>query len=58
MKGLYESVIANVQGVTDVKVLVDGKELETLGGHFYLKYPLKGMMLYEYKGDRKPPDEE
>ena len=41
MKGLYESLVSNVRDFQDVKILVEGKELESLGGHFYLKYPLK-----------------
>jgi hypothetical protein len=48
LKGLYESVISNVEDVRDVKVLIDGRETETLGGHFYLLYPLKEMVSYEY----------
>jgi spore germination protein GerM len=49
MKGLYESIISNVEDVQDVKVLIEGKEVETLGGHFYLLYPLKEMVAYEYR---------
>jgi spore germination protein GerM len=47
LKGLYESVISNVEDVQDVKVLIEGKEVETLGGHFYLLYPLKNMVSNE-----------
>jgi sporulation and spore germination protein len=49
LKGLYESIISNVEDVQDVKVLIEGKEAETLGGHLYLLYPLKDMVSYEYK---------
>ncbi len=49
MKGLYESIISNVEDIQDVKVLIEGKEVETLGGHFYLLYPLKDMVSYEYR---------
>jgi hypothetical protein len=49
LKGLYESIISNVEDIQDVKVLVDGKEVETLGGHLYLLYPLKDMVSYEYR---------
>jgi spore germination protein GerM len=49
MKGLYESIISNVEDVQDVKVLIEGKEVETLGGHFYLLYPLKDTVSYEYR---------
>jgi hypothetical protein len=49
MKGLYESIISNVEDVQDVKVLIEGKEVETLGGHFYLLYPLKDTVSYDYR---------
>ncbi len=49
LKGLYESIISNVEDVQDVKVLIEGKEAETLGGHLYLLYPLKDMVSYEYR---------
>jgi hypothetical protein len=48
LKGLYESLISNVEDVQDVKVIIEGKEAETLGGHLYLLYPLKDMVSYEY----------
>jgi len=44
LKGLYQSIIANVEDIVDVKVLIEGKELETLGGHLYLMYPLKDIV--------------
>ncbi len=47
LKGLYESLISNIDDIQDVKVLVEGKELETLGGHLYLLYPLKDMVTLE-----------
>jgi hypothetical protein len=49
LKGMYESLVSNVQDFQDLKVLVEGKEIETLGGHFYLKYPLKSVVLPEPK---------
>lgn len=51
LKGLFQSLVANVQDFQDVKILVEGKELETLAGHFYLKYALKAMLTAEPKGD-------
>jgi spore germination protein GerM len=53
LKGLYESLLANLQGIEDVKILVEGGEMETLGGHFYLKYPLKNLASYEFRGDTR-----
>jgi spore germination protein GerM len=41
LKGLYESIISNVMGVDDVKILIEGKEMESIGGHLYALYPLK-----------------
>ncbi|MDA8434086.1 MAG: GerMN domain-containing protein [Nitrospiraceae bacterium] len=58
LKGLYESLISNLQDVQDIKVLVEGKEVETLGGHFYLKYPLKNIVSYDFPGDEKIADGE
>lgn len=48
LKGLYESLISNVEDIQDVKVLLEGKEVETLGGHLHLLYPLKDIVSYEY----------
>jgi hypothetical protein len=53
LKGLYESLLANLQGIEDVKILVEGREIETLGGHFYLQYPLKNLASYEFRGDTR-----
>lgn len=41
LKGFYESLVSNVQEITDVKVLIEGREIESLGGHINLLYPLK-----------------
>ena len=47
LKGLCESLISNLGDIDDVKVLIEGVERETLGGHFYLLYPLKDAVSYE-----------
>ncbi len=57
LKGIYESIISNIQDVQDIKVLIEGKEAETLGGHIYLKYPLKNTAAYDFKGDSKVSDD-
>ena len=57
LKGIYESLVSNVQDFQDVKILVEGKEIETLGGHFYLNDPLKNTFSAEVKGESKIPDE-
>lgn len=41
LKGLYESIISNVRGVHDIKIIVEGKEIESIGGHIFSLYPLK-----------------
>ncbi|MGE5301494.1 MAG: GerMN domain-containing protein [Acidobacteriota bacterium] len=58
LKGLYESLISNLQDVQDVKVLIEGKEADSLGGHVYLKYPLKNIVAYDYTGDERLTDAE
>jgi len=57
LKGIHESLVSNVQDFQDVKILVEGKEIETLGGHFYLKYPLKNTLSAEIREDSTIPDE-
>ena len=57
LKGIYESLVSNLQELHDVKLLIEGKEAETLGGHFYLKYTLKNTVSPEYKGDIKVGNE-
>ncbi len=49
LKGLYESVISNLDDIEDIKVIIEGREIETLGGHLYLSYPLKDIVSYEYE---------
>ena len=49
LKSMYETLVSNVQDFQDLKVLVEGKEIETLGGHFFLKYPLKSIVLPDVK---------
>jgi hypothetical protein len=36
-----------VQDIQDVKILIEGKEIETLGGHLSLFYPLKDTIFHE-----------
>lgn len=44
LKSLYESVISNVQGINDVKILIEGKETDSIGGHISARYPLKNIL--------------
>ncbi len=57
LKGMYETVASNVPDFQDLKVLVEGREIETLGGHFFLKYPLKNMVLPDLKPESSPARE-
>ncbi|MFN3396759.1 MAG: GerMN domain-containing protein [Thermodesulfovibrionales bacterium] len=45
LKGLYESIISNLSGIEDIKILVEGKEIESLGGHISILYPLKNTVV-------------
>lgn len=44
LKGFFESLLSNVQDISDVKILIEGREIESLGGHVYLMYPLKEIL--------------
>ncbi|MDP3260348.1 MAG: hypothetical protein Q8M34_07160, partial [Thermodesulfovibrionales bacterium] len=44
LRGLYESLMSNVYDINDVKILIEGREMESLGGHLYLSYPLKDIV--------------
>ncbi|UCG79154.1 MAG: GerMN domain-containing protein [Nitrospirota bacterium] len=51
LKGLYETTIWNVKA-DDVKLLVDGKEVDTIGGHFSADRPLKQLVTREILFER------
>jgi len=40
LKSLYQTITVNIPDTEDVRLLVDGKEIESLGGHFNALYPL------------------
>ncbi len=40
LRGLYESLLSNVSGIKDVRLLIDGNEIETIGGHMLANVPL------------------
>ncbi len=40
LRSLYESILTNVYGIVDVKILIEGAEVESLGGHVSLLRPL------------------
>ena len=51
LSGLYESIISNLAGIEDIKVLVEGKEIESLGGHISIIYPLKNTVTVLSSGE-------
>lgn len=44
LKSLFDTVITNVAGTEDVRLLIEGKEIESIGGHFSILHGLKGIM--------------
>jgi hypothetical protein len=44
LKSLFETVAANITIIDDVKLLIEGKEIGSIGGHFYSLYGLKGVV--------------
>lgn len=49
LKSLLETITMNLEGVQDVKVLIEGKEVDTVGGHFQILQPLR-----EWIGEHGP----
>lgn len=58
LKGLSESLVSNLQDFSDFKILIEGKEHESLGGHFYLGHPLKGLVAGDPRGPGKALQDE
>jgi spore germination protein GerM len=50
LKGLYETTISNTQ-VDDIKLLIENKEVDAVGGHFPVDRPLKRLVMQEIKFD-------
>lgn len=57
LKGLFDSLAANVLDLQDVKVLIEGRELDTLGGHFHLKNRLRSLVAFDVRADAQVNDE-
>ena len=47
LRSLFETIVNNIAGIEDVRIAVEGKEIETIGGHFYALYPLRGTVVDE-----------
>jgi hypothetical protein len=41
LKSLYQTLITNISEISDVKLLVEGREIESAGGHILILVPLK-----------------
>lgn len=41
IESLLKTIVTNVPGVEDVRLLIEGKEVESIGGHFNCLYTLK-----------------
>jgi len=45
LKSIFETVYRNVPDVEDVRLFIEGREIESIGGHFYSLYGLKTIFL-------------
>jgi len=50
LKAIYETSISNSK-VDDIRLLINDKEVDTIGGHFSSEYPLKQIVSQEIKID-------
>ncbi|MEW5746655.1 MAG: GerMN domain-containing protein [Nitrospirota bacterium] len=48
---LFDTIVTNVIGVEDVRLLIEGKEVESAGGHFSILSPLKELVKEEHNED-------
>ena len=46
LKSLYQTVVANVSEARDVKILIEGREVESIGGHMMIMNPLRDSVSY------------
>lgn len=47
LRGIYESMLSNLKDIQDVKLLIEEKEVESIGGHIYANLPLSQAVLTE-----------
>ncbi|MBF0459488.1 MAG: GerMN domain-containing protein [Nitrospirae bacterium] len=50
IKSIYETAASNLE-LDDVKILINGKEEETIGGHYNISVPIKRIATQEVKFD-------
>jgi spore germination protein GerM len=48
LKSIFDTAIGNLD-ILDVMILVDGKEVESIGGHFIINQPLKKVLTQEIR---------
>ncbi len=41
LQSLYNTIVSNFQWVEDIRILIEGREIESIGGHFISLYGLK-----------------
>lgn len=41
IESLLKTIFTNIEAIENIKLIVEGKEIESIGGHFYSLYPLK-----------------
>lgn len=46
LKSLYQTLVTNVSEVRDVKILVEGREIDSVGGHMLAIMPLRETVWY------------
>jgi hypothetical protein len=46
LKSLYQTIVTNVSEVRDVKILIEGREVESIGGHMMILTPLRESVSY------------
>jgi hypothetical protein len=51
LRGLYESLVSNVYGVEGVKVIIEGEEVDSIGGHVSITYPLSEIVSHTLMED-------
>ncbi|MFQ3574145.1 MAG: GerMN domain-containing protein [Thermodesulfovibrionales bacterium] len=44
LKSIYQSLITNIQGLTDIRILVEGREIESIGGHFNISNGMRSIV--------------
>ncbi len=46
LKSLYQTIVTNVSEVRDIKILIEGREVESIGGHMMIMTPLRESVSY------------